>query len=176
MPGIIFSYTNGGPSISSSVDHGPSDNGDSTIEKEFFLRHTYLNNITGVGFYLRPTTATYSGDFTAVKDYDELIAWGDGADLPSLGGFQYNFSADTAYPIDSWPLSPGVGDSHRTGFGDSAATALGLPTSTGVVHFGEVQTGLAPNVRFKMRIKVPENASTTGIRQVEQVMLYNYTS
>lgn len=177
---VIWSYTNGGDSISSTIDHGNASNGDTTTGLELFLRHDGDNEITSVGLYIRDFSGTYSGDATASNDLSELLAWGDASTSSAFGGFQVNFDAVGSYPTASWPLynskTPSNGFVHRTGTGDSELNAVSIPTATGATTAGEIPSGNSPNVRFKVRIQVPTSEDTAGVRQFDQVVKFSFTS
>ena len=176
---VTFSLTNGGAAISSAIDHGSLGNGDVGSATELFVRHDGANPITNAGFYVREYSGTYSGTFSAASDLAELLAWGDGATANAFGGLMINFDAINAYAA-SWPTydnkSPGSSYVFRTSIGDSEANALVLPTSTGVPSAGTIPAGASPNVRFQAKIIVPADEDTIGIRQVDQVLRFSFTS
>lgn len=178
--GIIWSLTNGGTAISTTVDHGNASNGATTTAKEFFIRHDGANEITGVGFYVRQFSSTYQGHATAAADIAELLGWGDASDTDDFGGFQINMNAVGAYPVSAWPTllskSPTNGSVFRTGVGDSEGNSVAITTASGASASGTIQTGNSPNVRFKSRIVVPTNEDTVGIREWDMVLVYTYTS
>lgn len=179
---LTFSSSNGGASLTSPLDHGDSSNGAETGAQEIFLRHDGVNNITGVSLFGRAYSEPYSGSATALADFNELIGWGDKAyvSAPDFGGVQFNFAATTSYPDGSWSVwnapDPSGGATIRGGVGDSEGSAIVLPTSTGAVLDGIIQPGMSPNVRFKMRVQVPESENVVGIRQFDTVISYVYTS
>ena len=184
---IIWSLTNGGDPISTVLDHGNNSNGDTTTGMELFVRHDGINAITNVGLYMRAYSGTYSGTFTAVSDFTEIVGWGtEAADSAEWGGFMCNFNATGSYPAASWPTfldklttlpgTPGNGFVHMTGIGDSELNAVTIPTVTGATTAGEIQISTSPNVRFKVRVAIPTNEQTVGIRQWDQVLRYSYTS
>lgn len=177
---VIWSLTNGGEPLSAVIDHGNSSNGDVTTSVELFIRHDGNNSITSTGLYVRAYTGTYSGGLTAAADLAELLAWGDGATAAAFGGFQCNLLATTSYPTSGWPTysnkSPTGGFVHRTGVGDSEGNAVAIPITTGAVGSGEIQSGSAPNVRFKVRAEVPSAEDTIGIRQWDHMVTFSFTS
>ena len=180
---VIYSLTNGGDSISSNVDYGNAQNGDTTDAQEIFIRHDGDNEITGAALYIRDYSATYTGDATASADLSEILGWGDASTNAGFGGFQINFDADGSYPTDSWPTysskGPSNGFVHRTGIGDSELNTVTIPTAAGIsspYSAGEIPAGSSPNIRFKTRIQVPTNETVTGIRQFDQVITFSFTS
>lgn len=176
---IIWSSTNGGASITSPLDHGTVDNGSESIAQEIFLRHDGANNITDSALYVRQVSGTYSGAFTAATDLAEFLDWGDATTESAFGGFMANFNATTAYAT-GWPVynskSPSGGTIFRTGVGDSEENAITIPTTTGATAAGEIQAGSSPNVRFQTKIVIPSSEDTLGIRQLETVLRYTFTS
>jgi hypothetical protein len=178
--GIVFSLTNGGPAITTLVDHGSAANGIASSATEIFIRHDGSNPITNVGLYLRQVSGTYSGSFTAPADVAEILAWGDGVTAAAFGGFQCNFDAVGTYPADTWPTysvpTSTNGSVFKTGVGDTEGNAVILPVATGASVAGSIQAGSSPNVRFKTRVAVPADEDTVGIRQFEWVIRYNFSS
>lgn len=177
---IIWSSTNGGPSLTSTQDLGGISNGDSSTDTEYFVRHSYSNPITNAGVYLRQFSGTYSGDHTALIDFNEIIGWGNASVAADFGGVLFNFDASGSYPSSAWSTvsdkSPANGDVCRTGFGDSELNAITLPGATGCLGAGQIPNGAAPNVRFKIRTTVPSSEDTLGVRQAELMLRFTYTS
>lgn len=177
---LVWSSTNGSTAIVSPLDHGDSSNGANTTPQEIFLRHDGTNSITSVSLYARAYSAAYSGAATALADFNKLVTWGNASTAVTFGGLQLNFLATTSYPTSAWPTvsskTPVGGNTIRGGVGDSSTTALTIPTTTGAVSAGVIQSGMSPNVRFKMRIQVPASEDTVGIRQYDTVISYTYTS
>ena len=177
---IIFSSTNGGAAITSTLDHGNSANGSATTAEEVFIRHTGSNSITSASIYMRQFSGGYGGGATAAADLAELLSWGDQNTSDDFGGPMVNFNKASSYPTADWPVynskSPTNGFVHRTGVGDTESNAVTIPTVTGATAAGEIQTGASPDVAFQSKIAVPTNETTIGIRQWETVLLYNFTS
>lgn len=175
---IVWSYSNGGDPITTIVDHGNASNGSETTYKEIFLRHDGANSITEAGLYIREFSGTYSGSFTPSADLAEILAWGDASTASTFGGFFSNFLPDTY--ATGWPTynskTPTGGVAYRTGVGDSEGNAVLIPTTTGALAEGEIQTGTSPNVRFAVRVSVPDAEDTLGIRQWDHVLRFNFTS
>jgi hypothetical protein len=179
---IIWSTTNGGTALSATEDCGSKANGETTTSKEFYLRHNGSNVITNVGLYIREFTGTYSGAATSSADIAELLAWGDASTADSFGGAMINMDAINSYPTAQWPTLSSKDTTYgavlRTGVGDSEGNAVTLSknthSSTGTD--GEVPVGGSPNVRFAVRISVPNNEDTLGVRQVDLIATYSFTS
>jgi len=180
MVAITWSLTNGGAAITDVIDHSTVNNGSASAPKQIFLRHDGVFSITGCGLYIRQYSATYNGDATAPLDFAEMLEWGDSATSEGFGGFEVNMDAIDTYPAEQWPTfldkTTPYGYVCRTGVGDSAGTAVTLVTQTGCTALGEIQTGASPNVRFSCRFEVPSNEDTLGVRLIDQVLLYTYTS
>jgi len=188
---VTWSLTNGGASISSDLSHGDVSNGSTSTEKEIFIRHNGSNPITNCGLYMTKISGTYPGSATPEDDYNEIIGWGDGNTASTFGGLQVNMDAVNGYPSLFWPIysykSPIVttwpsgevtilGFACRTGVGDSPANSVELPPGAGCCAPGQIQAGSAPNVRFKIRFKIPSSESVTGVRACALALSYDYTS
>lgn len=178
--GLVWSLSNGGAAISTTIDDGSSPNGDTTTAYEVFIRHDGDNSITDTKLYMEQFTGDYSGGATAAADFNEIRDWGDGLTESSFGGVQFNMNASGSYPTTSWPTysskSPTGGGVIRTGTGDSAANGITLSSLSGAIADGTIQAGSSPNVRLKMRVEVPANEATTGIRMYNLNLSFSYTS
>lgn len=181
---ITWSSANGGTSIA-EVDEGSVGNGSNTTGQEIFIRHNGANIITNCALYIFALSSGYDGDSTAASDLSELLGWGNQTTLADFGGVEFNLNATGTYPSAQWPIysskaptSGGniVGNVCRTGVGDSASNGIPLVTQCGCTANGTIQTGSAPNVRFKMRIAVPQSEDTVGERVVNLALTYDYTS
>jgi len=177
---VIYSITNGGTALSSTLDHGSSPNGDTTTAQVIYLRHDGVNEITAAALYIQQLTSTYSGSATAAADISEILSWGDASTSAGFGGVQFNLNATGSFPAAAWPTyddkDPTGGSTCRTGVGDSSGNAITVPTTTGATAAGTIQTGSTPNVRFQMRAEVPSAEDTVGIRQFDLALSYTYTS
>jgi hypothetical protein len=179
---IVWSITNGGVALSSVLDAGSKANGETTDSTELFLRHNGSNVITAVGLYVREYTGTYSGGATSSADIAELISWGDASTANGFGGLLVNMDAVNSYATAQWPVLATKDTTYgfvcRTGVGDSEGNAVTLSknsySATGTD--GEVPVGSSPNVRFAVRIAVPNDEDTLGIRQVDFMATYSFTS
>lgn len=184
---IIWSTTNGGSSTSEPFDHGNNASSSITSGQTIFVRHTGTNQITNCALYMREfagTTAdgdTYSGDFSPIEDYNEVVSWGDAVTSSGFGGFQVNMNATGDFPDSSWPTlankttADGQGYVARTGTGISAGTAVTLTPETGCSSSGVIPAGNS-NVRFQARIQMPSSITTAGVRMFESVLSFTYTS
>lgn len=180
---LIFSSTNGGVSLSAPVDHGNIANGSITVPFTIYVRHNGANSITSVRLFCVATdTGEYAGDATASNDMSELLGWGNAGASGDFGGIEINLNASGTFPGSSWPTFSnkstvdGFGFTIRAGIGDSSSNGILVPTATGATSLGTIQAGSSPNVRFQMRIVVPQNENTLGIRQFKTSFTFNYTS
>jgi hypothetical protein len=179
---LIWSFTAGGNAIDSYVDHGDVNNGSNSAGREIYVRHDGENEISNVGFFVREFTGTYNGDATSNADIVELLGWGDANTAASFGGIMVSWDSVAGYVAD-WPAyddkDPGSAIVHRTGTGDSEQNAVSLPAGSivgGAADAGKIDSGDNPGVRFKMRVYVPTDEDTVGIRLFDHVCKYNYTS
>ena len=177
---IIWSLTNGGSALTTVLNHGNLSNGQNTVAQEIFLRHNGINPITSCGILTRQFSGTYSGGKSAAVDFAEFLSWGDQSTLAGFGGIQFNMDAVGAYPAAAWPTyaskTPTNGETVRTGVGDSVSNAITIPAVTGATANGTIQAGASPNVRLGMRVHIPADEDTVGVRMVDTVMIYNFTS
>jgi hypothetical protein len=175
---IIWSDTNGGAALSAQIDHGEVDNGEASTEQELFVRHDGTAEITNVGFFIRSYSGTYQGAYTALKDLTEMLSWGNQTTSDDFGGFLINFN--TSEYSAGWSTynnkTATNGYVHRTGVGDSEANAITLPTASGAASVGVIPSSASPNIRFKVKVLVPNSITDLGIRQWDQVLCYNFTS
>lgn len=179
---LIFSTTNGGSAISTTVDLGSKANGEVSSTQTIYLRHDGAAVITNVGLYIREFTGTYSGSVSAAADLAELLAWGDSAIEDDFGGVLLNQDAINSFTSTEWPAYDGkdttYGSTFRTGVGDSESNAITLSknaySSSGTD--GEVPVGSSPNVRFQLRVRVPTNEDTIGTRAFDLAVTYSATS
>lgn len=181
---IIWSTTNGGPSLDEPLNHGNNSISNTLGPTTIFIRHTGNNPITGCAFYMRTFAGTYSGDALPIDDFNELIGWGNAGLAADFGGFQINQNAVSAFPSISWPTLAnkttvdGLGFTFRTGVGNTVSNAVALKkesySATGTD--GQIPTGTAPNVRIQARILVPTSETVPGVRQFESILKFTFTS
>lgn len=181
---ITWSSTAGGTAIT-NVNHGNASNGANTTAQQVFIRHDGANPITGCAFYFAAKAGTYSGSFNAATDFAEMKAWGDGATANAFGGVQINMDAEGGFSGGAtWGMSEsqktssdGLKFTLRTGVADATGTAITLSEkmSASMSVDGTIPNGVN-NATFQMRVKVPTDEDTAGIRQFDQVMKYTFTS
>ena len=181
MTSVIWSLTSGGAAVE-SFNHGSKANGELTIVKEVFVRHDGDSAITNAGFFVRQFSGNYAGSATASADFTELLDWGDDSTEAGFGGVQLNMDAINSYPTAGWSTyddkDPTYGFTVRTGQGDSESNAITVSKNTYNTSGtdGQIEAGSTPNVRFKMRVQIPEDEDTLGIRQFEVMLAYTATS
>jgi hypothetical protein len=177
---VTWSETNGGSALTSNLDHGNATNGSNSTAKTVHIRHNGNENITSAGLYIRAFSGTYTGYSTAATDIAEMLAWGDAGTAAAFGGFQMNLDAVGGFPAGSWPTWNNKGPSNgvvcRTGTADSESNAVTVPVAAGATAAGTIQTGTSPNVRMECRFVVPSDEDTRGVRQIDQVLKFNFTS
>lgn len=168
---IIWSETSGGTAIASK-DLSNINNGAESSELSIYLRHTGTNPITSVGLYIAAFSGTYSGAATAANDLAELLVWGNNSSSSSFGGVLVSFNGST------WPTynskSPTDAFVHRTGVGDNETNAVTLSATATGGSAGIIAA--SASATFKMKVAVPSDEATTGVRQFEHVLAYSYTS
>ena len=184
---IIWATSNGSSSTSEPFDHGNNASSNITSGQTIFIRHTGTNAITNSKLYIREfvgTTAngdTYSGDFSPIEDYNEVVSWGNAVTSSGFGGFQVNMNATGGFPDSSWPTLAnkttvdGQGYVTRSGIGISSGTAVTLTPETGCSSSGVIPAGNS-NVRFQARIQMPSSITTAGVRMCESVLVFTFTS
>lgn len=163
---IIWSLTEGGDPISSTIDHGDYANGEETDSTKLWIRHDGGAAITNVGVYIRTYTGTYAGSFTPAGDITEILSWGSGED-DYFGGFQYSWD-NSDWPTDS------LGNVCQVGKGDSETNAITLPAEVTGAAEGTIDPSTSAS--FYVRVAVPTTVDTIGARQWDQVLRYSYTS
>jgi hypothetical protein len=184
MVSITWSASAGGATIT-SVNHGSAANGANTSAQQIYLRHDGDNAITGCGFYFVQKAGAYTGDFNAPTDLAEITAWGDEDSSSGFGGIQINMNAEGTFDggatwdmDESTKTSPdGLKFTMRTGTGNSAANAVTLSEtmSASMSENGTIPSSIN-DVTFQIRIKVPTDEDTPGVRQFDQVLKFVFTS
>ena len=183
IPIVYWAATNGGNEVVEPVDHGNNTVSGFLPPITLFLSTGEINPLTNCKFYIRPYSAsTYNGSFTAIQDFNTILSWGTQSGV-NWGGFLINMNAVSGFASYSWPTSTsldtadGNGHTFRAGFGDNLADAISLTRFMYNVSGinGNIPAGTAPNVSFQSTFQVPLGAST-GIRMVEQVLVFSYTS
>lgn len=175
---ITWSSTNGGTGLT-SISHGSGADNTILANQTIYIRHDGVNSITNCKLYIS-SKESYTGDFSAAEDLNKIQSWGDMATVSDFGGLQINQDAINSFAA-SWPTYSSKGSTSslatafRTGVGDFN-TGIDIHTNTGATSTGVIQTGTAPNVRFKLRIAIPDNVTQLGTREFTTKLRYTYTS
>ena len=185
---IVWSATLIGTSIS-SVAYGDIPNGSTTDVQDLYINVTgNINDLTAVKLYITPKTTGYAGEATANEDYAEFLAWGDNSTVNGFGGIQFNMDAVGSFPTASWPTvssklvasgGSDVGFVVNSSQGSNASNAVSLSkraVGSGSGDDGVITAGSPESVNFRMRIVIPNNEDTTGLRDVKLVLTYDYTT
>jgi len=180
---IIWSLTNNGTAITDVVDCGNVTNNDTTTVETFFIRHDGSAAITAVKFYIRQYSGTYSGGASAAGDIAELLGWADAATAAAFGGVFLNMYAteDPTAFTTNWPTlgtkSPDYGSAFRTGVGDTADNGITLVAQSSATDTVDgTITNAIKDHSFQIKVTVPEDEDTTGVREFELICAYTYTS
>jgi hypothetical protein len=165
---VTFSRVSSGQAIAdvlkgtnSGINHGNVANGQETYPEDIYISHDGNNEITDCKFYFQEFTGTYEGAQTAALDFDELVAWGD---ADSSEGMLIDVDHDSVYEYNL-----------RTAQMDEEANAVALDdSSAGGTNPDDI--GVSGEAHIKLKIAVPSDESIPGIRQVDFLMKYSYTS
>ena len=145
----------------SGINHGNVANGKETYPEDIYIRHDGLNEITNCKFYCSKFSGVYEGGQTALLDFDELRAWGD-ADAGK--GFLIDVNHDGVYEYNL-----------RTGQMDSLANAIALDdASAGGANSDDI--GVGGEAHIKQKIAVPSTESISGVRLIDFLIKFSYTS
>jgi len=162
---ITWSENAGGSAIT-SVSWGNIQNGDEATAKDVYFWHDGTEKITNCQLYIQPFSGTYNGSASAQDDYNELIAWGDGA---SDEGFLLNQNTENgSSSYQTHNSSQGTASAPFTLSRNAVIGAGGAGTA------GELDAGETAHIQVK--IKVPSGEDTAGTRQFDQCLKYTYTS
>ena len=170
---ITWSRTSGGTALSEPISHGNISNGGVGSDVDLYIRHNATAApITNAGFFIQPYSGTgYTGVGTQ-SDYIEIMGWGSTATSTNDSGFYLNQNHGGSFPEDDYTV-------HKPGQGDSA-TKISLSTSaingtgTGTYQNGEIPLG--GEAHIKVRLAVPSDEDTAGVRFFDQVLAYTFTS
>lgn len=179
---FVLSSENGGSALEEPYSLGAKANGQATDALTLYLRHDGADSVTDMAFYIDEYDGAYIGDATAAADYTELKDWGDAVTSPAFGGLQINQNAIGAFPSASWPLfnshisGDGFGYVFNSNQGSTSLNAISLLPESGAIAEGELQDGVAPDVRVQLRLAVPDDEDTTGVRQFNLKWAYTFTS
>lgn len=165
---ITFSRVSSGQEIAdvlkgsdTGINHGNVANGKETQPEDIYIRHDGNNEITDCKFYFQEFTGIYDGEQTASLDFSELVAWGD-ADASK--GFLIDVDHDGVYDYNL-----------RTGQMDSVANAVALDdSSAGGTNPDDI--GVSGEGHIKLKIAIPSNEDVSGVRQLDFLMFFSYTS
>jgi hypothetical protein len=181
---ITWSLTDNG-AAETLIDHGNAANGENTTATQIYIRHDGTNEITNCAFYFAEKSGSYTGSLNAVADYAEMLAWGDAGVADDWGGIQVNMDAEGGFSGGAtWGMSEsqktsadGYKFTARTGVGDGSANGVTLSEkmSASMSVDGTIPNAIT-NTTFQLRIKIPTNEDTAGVRQFDQVLKYTFTS
>jgi len=193
---IHWALDNNGTDIIQPLEHSRTndllENNTETEEKEIYIYHDGANDLTNCSFYLNPFSGTYEGHKSAMLDFEELLEWGNSADVDDFGGYMINMDAANSFTAN-WPSnsSHSIGNSSVLSFVFNNSDSLGnkssnsIPFHANMLANGNGETGVCPanapygygaNYKFKCKIKIPKNENEVGTRQFDLVMRYTYTS
>lgn len=166
------------------VNHGNAANGEYTSPNQnVYIRHDGSNPITNCAFYFQQKASGYTGSFSAAADFTEIKAWGDSSTSSGHGGVQVNMDPtnSTGYNATTWNLSnttktTTVAFTMHTSVADTTNNAVTLKEhmSAGMSVDGQIPNGV--EARFLARFLVPTDEDTAGVRQIDQVLKYTFTS
>jgi len=143
------------------INHGAVANGAETYPEDIYIRHDGLNEITDCKFYLGIFTGDYKGAKTAALDFDGIKAWGDAG---ASDGFLIDVNHDDIYEYNV-----------RTGQMDSIANAVSLDdSSAGGINPDGI--GVSGEAHIKLKIIVPASETVAGVRQLDFLMKFSFTS
>lgn len=173
---IIWQYETGDHIPGDAQDLGSVDaGGDSSplVMLGHFETDIAVVLLTDVGFYIGPFDGIYAGDFSAQKDYVDLIAFGEihrGA--TNYRGFLVN---QRSYEIPEFPAAGWVScHSERGSNPDNAIQLLKTAASPNADVDGELPLGSV--MKIKVMVSLPSIVVETGIRNVSLYMTYSFTS
>ena len=145
----------------SGINHGNVANGKETYPEDIYIRHNGLNEITDCKFYCQQFTGIYEGGQTALLDFDELKAWGDAS---GSKGFLIDVNHDGIYEYNL-----------RTGQMDSLSNAVELDdVAAGGSNPDDI--GVGGEAHIKLKIAVPSTENVAGVRLIDFLLAYSYTS
>jgi hypothetical protein len=185
---VYWGSNNSGTQISQPLNHGNVTNGNTTSEQTVWIWHNGVNSITNCAFYLAQYSGAYSGGSSAANDYNELLAWGDGADDDAFGGYAINMNATGSFanwatrgtnPYSDYSLVFNTSANHGADADNAFPTAAemkgGGGGTDGVIE-ANAPNGYGLDYRFKCRVQVPTDEDTAGKRQFDLTLRYTYTS
>ena len=174
---INWSLTPAGAAIT-DFEFPTISNGDTSSHQQIYLSHDGASSITGCGFYFREVVGGYTGDDSPAEDFAEIKSWGDYSDdANGFGGAQIEMDpVGAAWGLTHLVKSTATAFVLRSGVGDTPDNAVTLVTemSPSMVTDGVIPTGV--EVSFLIRFQVPTNEDVAGVRQIQQVFKYTFTS
>lgn len=176
MVTISWAQTEGGDSIT-ELDHESIYETASTDVQELYISHDGDHRITNCRLYLAPYSNEYSGSFSPLQDYNELLSWGDSSISNSFGGVQVNMNSNSSFPDSSWPTvtnkHPSNGFVFCNSIGKDLDSAVTLTTAAGIANEGIIEVDEVAHIA--MRIQVPQ-IDTPGVRQFDTKLRFWFTS
>lgn len=191
---ISIASVSGGDPLPEVVDLGQVSPGYATTPYSLYIRHDATNfKITDCAFYIvRYTGSNYTGAEDPDTDYSEVLAWGNTthADDPNANGVEIDVPVNNNDHGGLYinQVHPGFGNTTwnviRTGYGSDASNAIQL-LQTAINNTGvgwtptDGEIPLSGEAHIQSRWDFPKNlpsGSNAGIRFIQMVMAYSYTS
>jgi hypothetical protein len=190
---ISISSTSGGDPLPEVVDLGQVSPGYATTAYDLYIRHDAENfKISDCAFYVvRYTGSNYTGAEDPDTDYSEIISWGDTtyADDPTANGVEIDLPVNDNDHGGLYlnQVHPTYDDAEwyvvHTGYGSDSNNSIQLlSTAINDVGTGSAVDGEIPlngEAHIQTRWDMPKNlpvGSNAGIRFIQMVMAYSYTS
>lgn len=173
MINIIWSDSNGGLALEEPHDLGSaasSASPSSTTPITLYIRHDGDNEITNVKLYLTPAVTYEEGIADSQTDLDEVLSWARYSSTHNQFGVQINMDATGSFPTDSWQSLGG------TDGGANVEVALPLSVKSGATSTGTIASGDSPNVRVKLRVRIPPVVEEVGQRNIDLKLRYTYST
>ena len=125
-----------------------------------------------VGFYIGPYDGIYTGDFSAHKDYYDLLAFGDiHRGISNRRGFLIN---QRGYEIPEFPEAGWTSCHSEQGSNpDNAIELLLTACEPNASNDGELPLGSV--MKIKAMVSLPSLTRETGVRQISMYMTFSYT-
>lgn len=175
---ITMASQSAGNQVEEVIDLGDVSPSNTSSTVDLYIRHDATNNaITDCSFYIvRYAGSDYTGANSPDDDYTEVIQWGDdsGASSTGGGGLYLNQNHSGSFPTADW-------HPFRSSFGSDPNNSIQLVQSA----INNTGTGWTPTdgeipvngeAHIKTRWDIPLSASSAGIRFIQLVMAYSYTS
>ena len=177
---IRWDSDNTGSAVEQPSAHSDTAAGGDSADQTIYLSHDGTTEIQDCALYLAPKSGAYTGDASALEDFEELLSWGDETLEDDFGGVMVNMNATGSWS-DGWAAwnakDPTYGFVCRTSVADTESNAQTLLEQTGADSDGVLQEGgVGINVRFQVRVRIPTNETNLGKRQFDLVLSYTETS